>query len=162
MNKSIYIETSVVSYLTARPSRDLRAAAWQQITNQWWESERSKYDLFISELVVAEASAGNQEAAKSRLAVLESLAELPVDEEVKTLAVKLIEGGGIPSGAEADAIHIAVACVHDIDYLLTWNCRHIDNAIVKPIIRTICVIAGYSCPEICTPMELFVEDVDNV
>lgn len=89
-------------------------------------------------------------------------AELPIDNDVKTLAAKLIEGGGIPSGAEADAIHIAVACVHEVDYLLTWNCRHIDNAAAKPTIRSICTAAGYNCPEICTPMELFEEDIDNV
>ena len=160
--KSVYIETSIISYLVSRPSRDLLAAAWQQVTGQWWARERSKYELFTSELVAAEAASGDQEASKMRLEVLEGIAELPVDEEVKTLAAKLIEGGGIPPGAEADALHIAVACVHEVDYLLTWNCRHIDNAAAKPTIRSICVMAGYTCPEICTPIELLSEDKDNV
>jgi predicted nucleic acid-binding protein len=163
MNKpSAYIETSIISYLAARPSRDLRAAAWQQITTQWWAQERAKYQLFTSELVVAEASAGDQEAAGSRLEVLRSITGLPVDRDAQTLAAKLIEGGGVPPGAEADALHIAVACVHEIDYLLTWNCRHIDNAAVKPIIRSICVTAGYTCPEICTPLELLSQEQDDV
>ncbi|MDP2981892.1 MAG: type II toxin-antitoxin system VapC family toxin [Candidatus Latescibacter sp.] len=156
--KSVYIETSIISYLTSHPSRDLRSAAWQQVTIQWWAQERPKYELLTSELVVAEASAGDHEAAGIRLAVLGSIAELPVDEEVQAFAAKLIEGGGVPPRAEADALHIAVACVHEVDYLLTWNFRHIDNASVKPIIRLICTTAGYTCPEICTPLELLSEE----
>jgi len=162
MAKSVYIETSIVSYLTARPSRDVRAAAWQQITSQWWENVRPDYDLFTSELVIVEASAGNSEAAARRLEALQGIAEISVDEEVQELADHLISKGGFPSGTEADALHVAVAAVHRIDYLLTWNFRHIDNAAKKPIIRSICVAAGYSCPEICTPMELLQEDEDNV
>ncbi|MCK8604437.1 type II toxin-antitoxin system VapC family toxin [Desulfoferrobacter suflitae] len=161
MAKSVYIETSIVSYLTARPSRDVRAAAWQQITSQWWEDVRPEYDLYISELVIVEASAGNPEAADRRLEALEGIAELSIDEEVKELADELILKGGFPPGAEADALHVAVAAVHRIDYLLTWNFRHIDNAAKKPIIRSICIAAGYPYPEICTPMELLQEDKDN-
>jgi len=162
MKKSVYIETSIPSYLTARPSRDVRAAAWQQITNQWWEEARPNYDLFTSELVIVEASAGNPEAAARRLETLQGIGELSIDEEVQELADQLISKGGFPSGAEADALHVAVAAVHSIEYLLTWNFRHIDNAAKKPIIRSICVAAGYACPEICTPMELLQEDEDNV
>ena len=143
MKKSVYIETSIVSYLTAKPSRDVRAAAWQQITSQWWEDVRADYDLFTSELVVVEVSAGNPEAADRRLEVLQDIAELSVDDEVKELAAQLISKGGFPSGAEVDALHVAVAAVHSIDHLLTWNFRHIDNAAKKPIIRSICVAAGY-------------------
>jgi len=159
---AVYIETSIVSYLTARPSRDLRAAAWQQITMQWWMVDRTKYELFTSELVVAEASVGNEQAAASRLEVLTSITGLPVDEEVRILATKLIEGGGVPPEAELDALHIAVACVHEVDYLLTWNCRHINNAAMKPVVRSICMTAGYSCPEICTPLELLTEELNDV
>jgi hypothetical protein len=163
MNKpTVYIETSIVSYLTARPSRDLRAAAWQQITAQWWATGRPKYEVFTSELVVAEASAGNPEAAASRLGVLSGIGGLPVDQEVRALAARLIEGGGVPPEAELDALHIAVACVHEVDYLLTWNCRHINNPAAKPIIRSICATAGYACPEICTPLELLAEEPDDV
>jgi len=163
MNKpSVYIETSIISYLAARPSRDLRAAAWQQITTQWWAQERVKYELFTSELVMAEASAGDREAAGSRLERLHGVAGLPIDAQVRAFAAKLIEGGGVPREAEPDALHIAIACVHEIDYLLTWNCRHINSAAVKPIIRSICAITGYACPEICTPLELLTEEQDDV
>lgn len=162
MKKSVYIETSIPSYLAARPSRDVRAAAWQQITNQWWEEARPNYDLFTSELVIVEVSAGNPEAAARRLETLHGIAELSIDEEVQELAAQFISKGGFPSGAEADALHVAVAAVHSIEYLLTWNFRHIDNAAKKPIIRSICVASGYPCPEICTPMELLQEDEDNV
>lgn len=162
MKKSVYIETSIPSYLTARPSRDVRAAAWQQITGQWWDEARDRYDLFTSALVVAEASDGHPEAAARRLESLQGIAELLIDEEVQALAEKLIAEGGIPEVAKADALHVAVAAVQGMDYLLTWNCRHIDNAAKKPIIRAICAAAGYSCPEICTPMELLPEDNDAI
>ena len=162
MKQSVYIETSIPSYLTARPSRDVRAAAWQQITTEWWEVARGDYDLFTSELTIVEASAGNPGAAERRLAVLNEILELQIDEEVQELAELLISKGGIPTSAEADALHVAVAAVHRIDYLLTWNCRHINNAAKKPIIRSICISAGYPYPEICTPMELLPEKDEDV
>jgi hypothetical protein len=108
-----------------------------------------------------EVSAGNPEAAARRLEALQGIAEISIEEEVKELADQLISKGGFFPGAEADALHVAVAAVHRIDYLLTWNFRHIDNAAKSPIIRSICVIDGYSYPEICTPMELFQEDKAN-
>jgi len=162
MAKATYIETSIVSYLTSKPSRDLRVAAWQQITAQWWEQERGKYDLFTSELVLAEASAGDAVAAEGRLRALSAILELAVDDEVKQLATRLTVDGGVPATAQVDALHIAVAAVHRMDYLLTWNCRHIDNPATKPIIRSICAAAGYTCPEICTPLELLSEEPDDV
>jgi len=113
-------------------------------------------------LVIAEASEGHPEAATRRLQALEGIAELLIDEEVTSFAERLIAEGGIPGMAKADALHVAVAAVHGVDYLLTWNCRHIDNATRKPIIRAICVSAGYFYPEICTPMELLTEDSNDV
>jgi hypothetical protein len=160
--KSVYIETSIPSYLTARPSRDLRTAAWQQITLQWWEQARHHYELFTSELVVGEASEGNPEAAKRRLESLRSLTELVVDSEMETLAEKLIAEGGFPAEARVDALHVAIAAVQRIDLFLTWNCRHINNAETKPLMRSICAAAGYTCPEICTPQELLPEDSDEI
>ena len=136
------------------------AAAWQQITAQWWEQQRSKYELFTSELVLTEAAAGDPSAAKRRLDRLADIPELTVDDEVKELARRLIAHGGVPADAEADALHIAMAAVHRMDYLLTWNCRHIDNAATKPIIRSVCAAAGHLCPEICTPLELLSEESD--
>jgi predicted nucleic acid-binding protein len=156
--KSVYVETTIISYLAARPSRDLRAAAWQEMTAQWWEQERSKYDLFTSELVLAEAEAGNAEAAQRRIEALGGLGVLSVTEESRLLAGRLVADCGLP---EADALHVALACVHAMDYLLTWNCRHIDNAATKPLVRSVCAVAGYVCPEICTPLELMSEETDN-
>ncbi len=162
MTETVYIETSIPSYLTARPSRDVRTAAWQQLTIQWWEEARPQYDLVTSELVVAEASRGDPDAAELRLASLEGIPELLIDEEVQELAQRLISEGGVPASAQADALHIAVAAVHSVDYLLTWNCRHIDNAAMKPRMRSICSGAGYRCSEICTPLELLPEEANNV
>ena len=129
---------------------------------QWWEQERPRYELFTSELVLAEARAGDADAAGRRLAALDNIPLLSVADEVKMLARRLMADGGIPPHAEADAIHVAVASVHGIDYLLTWNCRHIDNATTKPVIRSICAVAGFICPEICTPFELLSEEVEDV
>ena len=159
--RTVYIETSIASYLTARPSRDLRAAAWQQTTIQWWEQERPKYELFTSELVLVEARAGDADAAQRRLTALDALPLLAVTDDAKELADRLIADGGIPAHAEADALHIAVAIVQRMDYLLTWNCRHINNAAAKPVIRSISAVAGYTCPEICTPLELLSEEVED-
>lgn len=156
--KKVYIETSIPSYLIARPSRDVRAAAWQQITGEWWDEARVGFQLFVSELTLVEAAAGSPEAAKKRLEAIEGLPELRIDAEVQELAERLIAEGGIPAKAEADALHVAIAAVHNIDYLLTWNCRHIDNATKKPVIRSICERAGYRYPEICTPLELLSEE----
>jgi hypothetical protein len=160
--KTVYVETSIISYLTSRPSRDIRVAAWQQITTQWWEQERSKYELFTSELVVAEAGAGDNVAAQRRLKELEKLPEIVIDDRIRLFAAQLIESGGVPPEAKADALHIAVASVQGLDYLLTWNCRHIDNAATKPAIRSICAVAGHRCPEICTPLELLSEEPEYV
>ena len=160
--KTVYIETSIVSYLTSRPSRDIRIAAWQEITTQWWEQERAKYELFTSELVMAEAGAGDHKAARRRLEQLKDIPELAIDDAVRQFAARLIADGGVPSEAQADALHIATASVNELDYLLTWNCRHIDNAATKPVIRSICVVGGYPYPEICTPLELLSEEPKHV
>lgn len=153
MKKSIYIESSIPSYLTARPSRDVRAAAWQQITCEWWEERREDFDLFTSGLVIAEISLGDPEAAKRRLQALHGIPQLLIDADAERLATRLTEGGGVPPSALADAI--AAATVHRMDYLLTWSFRHIDNAATKPTVRAICADSGCTCPEICTPLELF-------
>ena len=162
MKKTVYVETSIASYLAARPSRDVRAAAWQQLTIQWWEDVRPRFELVSSELVSVEAARGDAATAERRLAYLRGIPELKIDEEVRVLAERLISEGAMPVSAEADALHVAVSAVHGIDYLLTWNCRHIDNAALRPLLRAVCVAAGYRCPEICTPLELLAEEADNV
>jgi len=149
-----YIETSVISYLTARPSPALLAAAHQQVTREWWDQHRHRFELFISQLVLDEASRGNPEAAARRLSALEGFAVLEPTESAAELVDVLLSEGALPRLARDDATHVAIAAVHRMDYLVTWNCRHIDNAEVKPLIRSVCASHGYTCPEICTPEEL--------
>ena len=157
MGKRVYIETSVISYLVARPSRNILTAAWQQVTHEWWEKQRSRFELFTSELVLAEAGQGDPEAAQRRREMLRDIPDLDVTDGVVALAKRLVDEGALPRQATDDAIHIAVAAVHGVDYLLTWNCRHLDNAERKPLVRNVCAICGYRCPEICTPLELMGE-----
>jgi len=152
--KTVYVETSIFGYLTGRPSRDLLASARQQITDRWWHDHRQRFELFVSPVVETEAGKGDPEAAKLRLSAMAGIPRLAVNAEVERLAERLIREGAVPETATEDAVHVAVTAVHRIDYLLTWNCRHIDNAEKKPAIRAVCAIAGYPCPEICTPEEL--------
>ena len=157
-NPSVYLENTIISYLASRPSRNLIAAAWQSITHDWWRLRRPEFDLYVSELVVAESSRGDPNAARRRLSYLESLPFLPITEEVERLARVMLERKAVPRQASADAVHIAISAVHGIDYLLTWNCTHIDNAEAKPKIREICLVEGHRYPEICTPHELMGEE----
>jgi len=150
----IYLETTVVSHLAARPSRDLRVAAHQQATSEWWTRRREDFDLFASQLVVEEASAGDQEAASRRLEYLKGVPLLDLTDQSLALAEKLLTDGVVPTEAEEDALHIAVAAVHGMDYLLTWNCRHIANATMRGQIERACVDVGCDAPVICTPEEL--------
>lgn len=150
----IYLETTIVSYLAARPSRDLRVAAHQQISWEWWKTRRTGFELFASQLVIDEASAGDEEASTRRLQFLDGVTLLVIDEAGLALAVELLEGGAVPRGSEEDALHIAVAAVHGMDYLMTWNCRHIANAAIRNSIAAICAVAGLAPPVICTPEEL--------
>lgn len=150
----VYIETSIVSYLTARHSSNLTASAWQKETNDWWDTQRTRFSLCISDVVIEESSRGDPIAAKKRLNVLANIETLPINQNVTNLAQALINEGCIPQKSLDDALHIAVAAVHGIDYLLTWNCRHIDNAEIKPKVRKICRNYGFECPEIATPIEL--------
>jgi len=158
--KSVYIETSVVSYLTALPARDLLAAAWQSATREWWDKRRAGYELFTTKLVLDEAAKGHPEAAKRRLAALAGLPHLAIVEGVDDLAAALLEERALPEKAIDDALHVAVAAYHGIDYPMTWNFRHIDNAETKPVIRSVCAVKGYTCPEICTPLQLM-GDIDG-
>ena len=154
MNPKVYIETSIPSYLTARPSNDIRAMANKNTTIEWWEKRRSEFSVFISEFVIAESSQGDPDAAARRMTVIEGIPELNISEEVKDLAKALIAEGPIPERAEVDAYHIAVATVNGMDYLLTWNCTHIANAVMRPKVEAVCRSHGYEPPIICTPQEL--------
>lgn len=155
MNKaSVYIETSIISYLTARPSRDLMIAACQQITTEWWETSRGSYDIVTSDLVVLESREGDTRIAQRRLDLLRGIHAVELTDAARQLAEELTAKGALPRRAQADALHIAVATVHTVDYLLTWNLRHINNPAIKPHVREICALNGYRCPEICTPFEI--------
>lgn len=154
MKETVYVETSVFSYLTARPSNDLRSMANQNTTVEWWESQRSNYSVFASDLVISEASQGNPDAAERRLAAIADLPLLQISENVRVLAQALIESHALPEKAEADAYHVAIAAVNGVTYLLTWNCTHIANAHTRPKIEITCRTLGYEPPVICTPLEL--------
>ena len=157
MKSKIYIETSVLSYLTARPNNDLRSMANQSSTVEWWETQRHDFDLFVSDFVTSEAARGNPEAAQRRLSVIADLPLLEASPAVQVLALALIHNHALPEKAEVDAYHVAVAAVNGIEYLLTWNCTHIANAQTRHKIEATCRALGYEPPIICTPLELMEE-----
>lgn len=154
MMKSVYIETTVVSYFTARPSRDLVVAARQEASRQVWPLLVSEYESFVSALVREEAAKGDAEQALLRLRAIDPFPVLDVDAAAQALAVDIIEGKGIPEECPDDAVHIAVAAVNGIDALVTWNFTHLNNPFTRMMIRHIVENAGYRCPEICSPDEL--------
>jgi hypothetical protein len=150
----LYLETTIPSYLTVRRSRDLRLAAHQEVTEEWWSDHRHEYDLYISDLVLDEAGDGDAEFASSRIASLAGIPILDVTEEVDELAGRLLAGGLIPAKAAQDAFHVAVSAVHGMDFLLTWNCAHINNVNIIRRMERICAEAGFACPVICSPDDL--------
>ncbi len=150
----VYIETTFVSYLTARSSRDLIVAGHQQITHDWWDARRANYELCVSQLVLQEARDGDPQAAQERLTVLATMTLLEIKEEALELAEELVQAGALPARAGNDALHIAVASIHRIPYLLTWNCRQMANATMRAQIESVCASKGFKAPIICTPEEM--------
>ena len=150
----LYIETTIPSYLTARLSRDTILAGQQETTRLWWENKRVDYDLYVSELVLEETAAGDPAMAVARHAALAGLPQLAQTPEVDALAARLLEQGIIPPSAAPDAEHIALAAVHAMNFLLTWNCKHIANAVHRRRVEAVCAEAGLVCPIICTPYHL--------
>jgi hypothetical protein len=157
MRPTVYLETSIVSYLAAYPSRDLVTAARQQVTHTWWKERRGDFTIFASQVVLDEASAGDSDAARRRMDLLKDVPLLDVTPEVADLAAALIQRLPLPRRAGADAAHIALAARHKVDFLLTWNCAHIANAELRPRIERICREQGYTVPVLCTPDELMGE-----
>jgi hypothetical protein len=157
MKPRVYLETTIVSYLVSRDNPIPLIAGRQQITRDWWETRRGLYDLTISEIVFQEAAEGDREAADKRIAILKEIPSLSMSPEVVTLADKLVLSGIIPRQWIEDAFHIAIAAINGVDYLLTWNCKHIANARLRHDIEQIVENLGYSCPVICTPEELMEE-----
>jgi hypothetical protein len=161
MKPSVYLETTIVSYLTAWPSRDLVIAASQQTTRQWWSDRKDDFEVYVSQTVVEEASGGDPEAAQRRLEVLKGIPHLATTAEVSLLAKAILQDVPLPSRAHTDALHIALAAVHGMNYLVTWNCAHIANATLRLRIEAVCRAAGYEPPIICTPQELLEDDDEN-
>jgi hypothetical protein len=151
---SVYLETTIIGYLASRPSGDLITAANQQLTKDWWNSHREHYNLYVSQVVIDECTAGDSIAAQKRLSFLVDISRLDVSGEAEHLAERIVTEGPLPAKAKVDALHIAVATVHGLDYLLTWNCAHIANAAWRHTIEQICRSAGFEPPTICTPQEL--------
>ncbi len=154
MKARVYIETTIISYLVARPSRDIVIAGHQQITNDWWSTCREHFNLVASQLVVQEASIGDQAVAQERLNLLDTVALLDITEEALGLAQNLVDSGALPQVAGEDALHIAIAVTNGVEYLLTWNCKHLANAAIRVLIEGVCRLAGYEPTIICTPEEL--------
>ncbi|HSR53380.1 MAG TPA: type II toxin-antitoxin system VapC family toxin [Acidobacteriota bacterium] len=154
MNPKVYIETSVVSYLTAEPSPNIVTAGRQQITREWWKRTRPAFDLYVSEFVLAEASQGDSSLSAARLEALSGIPEIEVDEEARAFAKNLVSTGPLPEKAAVDALHIAVAVCGGVDYLLTWNFKHLANASMRQAIERFCESRGYEPCVICTPEEL--------
>jgi predicted nucleic acid-binding protein len=150
----VYLESSVISYLAARPTRDILATAHQQVTREWWERSRSSFDLYISVEVLNEIRRGDPEAASLRLRYVESLPLLEADDHARALAAEILRTSALPRKAAADAAHIAIATVNGMEFLLTWNCTHIANGIVQRAISRLSRDMGFEPPMIVTPEEL--------
>lgn len=154
MKPKLYIESTIPSYLTSKPSRDLVVAAHQQITREWWEIRKGDFDIYISQFVLDEVSAGDPEASKKRLNAIDEFEQLDITDDVTNLAAAIIASGVIPKKSPTDAAHISIAAIHDMQFLMTWNCAHIANAEISSAIEDICKAQGFECPVICTPEEL--------
>lgn len=154
MKPTLYLETTIISYLSARPSRDLIISARQAITSDWWWNHKNEYDLFVSALVVNEAKEGDREAVQKRITEIKGIQVLELNEPTLVLAQLLVDSKIIPERFSEDAVHVAVCAVNGIDYLLTWNCKHLANITLRRQMERIIDNAGYQCPVICTPEEL--------
>lgn len=155
MKPRVYIETTIISYLVGRLNRrDLYVAANQEFTRQWWAEQKDAFHLYASVIVRDEAADGDGTLASARLAYLDETTLLQVDADSEHLQAAILRDTGIPRKAELDALHIAIAAVNGMDYLLTWNCRHIANAFILPRVYSVCRSAGFEPPLICTPPEL--------
>ena len=155
MKPKVYVETTILSYLAARPSRDTVTAGRQVITRRWWETEREKYSLVVSAVVEAECERGDPELVKRRQELLEEVSLFPVDQRILRVARLLVVPGAIPKKAGPDAVHIAAAAVEECEFLLTWNFRHIANVWIRREVERILANHGYTKTTICTPEELF-------
>ena len=153
----IYIESTIPSYVVARPARDLLQAARQQLTRDWWDFKREKHELFTSQFVLDEITAGEADMARQRLQVLRDIPLLGPNDTANALGREILHSGLLPVSADADAAHIALATVHEMDVLLTWNCRHIANVAIQQRLRRLVEQNGYTLPSLATPEEFMSE-----
>lgn len=160
MKPRVYLETSVVSYLVARPSRDIVVAAHQQVTREWWAS-RERYELFSSQLVIWEARAGDPDVAALRLGVLDETSVLDISLDADELARVIVKRGAAPAVAIADALHVAIAATNGLTHLVTWNLTHIANADSRGRLEAVCREEGIAPPLIATPEEMMEDAPDD-
>ena len=158
---TVYIETSIVSYLRQKPSTQVITSARQLLTHQWWNDERQNYDLVVSQYVIDEASGGDPKLAAERLESLDGVPLLPDAPEIPQIAQEIMNSGVLPSNAQVDALHIAAVAHHRVQYLLTWNCKHIANAKILPRIHDVLTRMGVPIPIICTPEEMLGNDTED-
>lgn len=154
MKPTVYIESSVISYLASRPNRDIIIAGRQAITHDWWNNHRSRFELRISILVEEEIGRGDPSAAKLRIEKVADVKSLSISDEAAVIANLLLSQEAVPKGSEEDALHIGIAAAQGADYLLTWNFKHINNAETKRAISQLVESCGYECPQLCSPEEL--------
>lgn len=154
MKPSVYIEKTIIGYLTIRPPKEVSVLSKVMETKRWWAQARQRFEVFTSELTVRESSAGDPVAAGERINLLNQLPTLLSKKASVALAEHLLTKGALPAKARADAEHVAIAAVSGMDYLLTWNCRHIANAALRKLIEQVCRDRGFEPPIICTPSQL--------
>jgi predicted nucleic acid-binding protein len=152
--KKVYLETSIISYLAALPTRDLIKAARQQISWVWWNARRNDFALFVSQAVLREAERGDPDAAHRRTQLLAGIPVLSVTSEAEDLAAAILRERLLPPVAVDDALHLSLAVVHQMDFLLTWNCRHLANAELLPPLEQWIAHRNLRVPSVCTPDEL--------
>jgi len=150
----IYLESTIPSYLVARASRDVILRGQQEATKQWWRHGRLTARCYVSEVVEDEIGDGDPVMAVQRIEAIRGMPMLAFDDEATELAGRILATGLIPPKASADATHIAIAVVHGMDILLTWNCSHIHNVAIERRIEAVCTRLGYEWPVICTPYDL--------
>lgn len=154
MKKIVYLESSVISYLASRPNRDVVIAGRQATTLDWWENQRQRFELRVSILVEEEIGRGDPKAAQLRLEIVADIPSLIISDEATRIADLLLAKGAVPKGSEEDALHIGIAAAQGVDFLLTWNFKHINNAETKEAVIQIVESCGYRCPQLCSPEEL--------
>ncbi len=154
MSETLYLETSVIGYLTARPSQNLIVAANIAVTREWWDNRRKNFEIYVSEVVFNEIARGDPEIAQNRIEIIKDFPILFANETVTDLAQQFLQKTNLPPKVSDDTLHIALATVYGLDYLLTWNCRHIANPNIQQKLSEISTNFGYELPILCIPYQL--------